>query len=112
MPKVIITPNPQYNAIGIRLLLAAIGVGPMIQDDTTIKCQMTDAQIDRFRNGRGAAHKLEIISDPPPIPELVETGPESDDEPIETDAAVAEPPRYPAPKPILREWNPIPLNIA
>lgn len=66
MPKVIVTPNGSYNPTGVRLLLSELGVGVMLQDETTIRCVMTDAQIARFRNSRGAAHKLEIVEDAPP----------------------------------------------
>lgn len=67
MPKVIITPSSIFNPIGVRLLLGEVGViGPMYQDETTITCIMTEAQIERFRNGRGAAHKVEIVPDAPP----------------------------------------------
>ncbi len=66
MPKVIITPSSAFNPIGVRLLLGEVGVlGPMLQDETTITCIMSEAQIDRFRNGRGAAHKVEIIAEAP-----------------------------------------------
>jgi hypothetical protein len=99
MPKVKITPNPAYNAIGIRLLLSDIGVqGPMLQDETTITCVMTDEQISRFRNGRGAAHMVEIIPDPPPVPmraALEINHVESDDEPNTTDPANPEPSEFP-----------------
>lgn len=67
MPKVKITPNSAYDPLGVRVLLSNLGVkGPMLQDETTITCMMTEAEINSFRNGRGAAHKLEIIPDPPP----------------------------------------------
>ncbi len=66
MPKVIITPSSAFNPIGVRLLLGEVGVlGPMLQDETTITCIMTDDQIFRFRNGRGAAHKVEIVPESP-----------------------------------------------
>lgn len=69
MPKVIVTPNQSYNPTGVRLLLAEIGVGLMLQDQTTITCVMTDEQIARFRNSKGAAHKLEVVEDAhTPIP--------------------------------------------
>ena len=71
MPKVIVYPNPIYNPIGVRTLLGEVGVtGPMLQDETSIKCVMTEDQISRFRNSRGAAHWLEIVPEaPPPVPE-------------------------------------------
>ena len=87
MPKVVITPNQAYNPTGVRLLLAECGVGPMLQDETTITCQMTEAQIDRFRNSRGAAHKLEVVLEAPPVPP-VEAGPYSDDEPAPSDPSM------------------------
>lgn len=97
MPKVIVTPNPMYNPIGVRQLLAEMGVtGPMLQDATTIKCVMSEDQIHRFRNSRGAAHQVVIVPDPPPAPVLVEpTRAEveeffSDDEPPLTDPTTPE----------------------
>jgi len=66
MPKVIVHTNPLYNAIGVRLLLGEVGVtGPMLQDETTIRCVMTEDQILRFRNSRGAAHRVEIVPEAP-----------------------------------------------
>lgn len=65
MPTVKITPNPAYDPLGVRILLSNLGVkGPMLQDESSIICAMTDAEINAFRNGRGAAHKLEIIPEP------------------------------------------------
>jgi len=98
--KVIITPNPQYDPIGVRLTLQQIGVGPMIQDATTIRCLMSDDQISRFRNGRGAAHKLEVVPDasaPLKIEPELEPIPmgTSEDEPGETDPSTVEPPEFP-----------------
>ncbi len=66
MPKVIITPSPAFNPMGVRLLLGEVGVNAMLQDDTTITCMMSEDQISRFRNGRGAAHKVEIVPEAPP----------------------------------------------
>ncbi len=107
MPKVIVYPNPIYNPIGVRTLLGEVGVtGPMLQDETSIKCVMTEDQIARFRNSRGAAHKLEIVPDAPPpapapepqaaapgpvaVPDPVVIDPEilSDDEPRPKDPAI------------------------
>lgn len=62
MPKVKVTPNPAYDPLGVRILLSNLGVsGPMLQDETSITCIMTEDEINRFRNGRGAAHRVEII---------------------------------------------------
>lgn len=98
MPKVRITPNSAYDPLGVRILLSNLGVqGPMLQDAKTITCMMTEAEINSFRNGRGAAHGLEIIPDPAPAqsttPILDE--PQSADEPNGSDAAAPEPPEFP-----------------
>ena len=81
------------------MLLGNLGVhGPMLQDESGIVCVMTEAEINSFRNGRGAAHKLEVIPDPPPMPESSTTpilDDESGDEPGASDAAAAEPPQFP-----------------
>jgi hypothetical protein len=62
MPRVKVIPNPQHNPIGVRLLLGEIGVnGPMLQDEVSITTVMTEDQINRFRNGRGAAHQIQIL---------------------------------------------------
>lgn len=81
MPKVKITPNSAYDPLGVRILLSNLGVkGPMLQDETSITCVMTEAEINSFRNGRGAAHGIQIIPDAPPIPAV-----ETDDEPAAED---------------------------
>ena len=70
MPKVVITVNQSYSAIGVRMLLGEIGVcAPILQDETSITTVMTEEQIHRFRNSKGAAHKLEVVADPPPAPD-------------------------------------------
>ena len=91
MKKVKITISPMYNAIGVRLLLGEIGViAPMLQEENTIITHMSEDQIHRFRNSKGAAHRIETIeppAEPAPAPYLVEEF-NSEDE------AVAEDPVY------------------
>src|SRR5262245_48940121 len=66
MKKVRITVSQNFNAIGVRMLLGEIGVTqPILQEEKdgihTITTMMTDDLISRFRNSKGAAHRLEIL---------------------------------------------------
>ena len=69
MPMCKVYPNPTYDPLGVRVLLGQIGVsGPMLQDETSITCQMTEQQIRDFTHGRGAAHRLVVQVPPAPEP--------------------------------------------
>ena len=69
MPMCKVYPNPTYDPLGVRALLGQIGVsGPMLQDETSITCQMTEQQIGNFINGRGAAHRLVRVEEVSPTP--------------------------------------------
>ena len=96
MPKVIITVNQSYSAIGVRMLLGEIGVcAPIYQDETSITTVMSEDQIHRFRNSKGAAHKLEVVVDAPPPAPALEVVPEQSTTPILDDAAPAPSPLSP-----------------
>lgn len=70
MPRVKVHVNTMFNPIGVRLLLGEIGViAPMLQEENCITTVMSEDQISRFRNSRGAAHMVEILPEPKAEPE-------------------------------------------
>jgi len=108
MPMVKVYPHPSYDPLGVRVLLGQIGVsGPMLQDETSITCSMTEQQISNFVNGRGAAHRLVVQTPEPPAPEppapivegaLLSCWPVDDDPAPEPSAPEPPAPELPAPE--------------
>jgi hypothetical protein len=58
--KVLITPNPMLNSGTCQRTLGEIGVGPVLEKDGKIRCEMTEAQLALFQL-RGASHRVDVI---------------------------------------------------